>query len=283
MSDRFFLNSVEGLTDRGQSVYLFNRRQYMQNLLQEDVKCVIMSTYGFNVQSTQLEISDLLGSGSMIPTLIIHGDNRKLLAKASILRKERARASCSRRSESYKKHKVSDASCGILFKVEGSAESINVEKIDVSEVRNSIRNSGSRPSASSVDNSGTSLLPLAKSHPGGDIRDTLQETVLNFPDNVFIERVRSQWSRPETSPKKVGLDTYNGNSSRNNVLHTEGPPSDNNYKKSIQKSQDLNQGTIGGTTLGVHHAKYILTFTNKGVHVLIRCDCLTIPSHPIPT
>ena len=88
MSDRFFLNVVNSVTDSDNAKFLLDRSHYMQSLTQHDVLCVIMSSFGLNVESSQSEFLNLLGAESKVPTLIIHGDKRKSLAAASLLRKK---------------------------------------------------------------------------------------------------------------------------------------------------------------------------------------------------
>ena len=88
MSDRFFLNVVNSVTDSDNAKFLLDRSHYMLGLTEQDVLCVIMSSFGLNVESSQSEFLNLLGAESKVPTLIIHGDKRKSLAAASLLRKK---------------------------------------------------------------------------------------------------------------------------------------------------------------------------------------------------
>ena len=259
MSDRFYLNSIESLKKRDYSIYLFNRQQYMQRLLQEDVKCVILSTYGLNVRSSQLEISDLLGPGSIVPTLIIHGDNRKVLAEATVLRKER----------SNKKHTVGNLCHTATIKVENSAFSIKLEKEDAVEFQKKCIGKAT----SAAEDSNNLKLAREKSQIDIDKDYTLQEALLTYPDSVCIERVRSQWSPPEILPDMPDSNTFSGNSSSRNFYTTREPVVDDCCTKGSEAFPTIkNASAVGGKTLGVHHAKYILTFTSKGIHVLIRYD-----------
>ena len=271
MSDRFFLNSVESLKGRDHSVYIFDRHQYMQNLLKEDVKCVILSTFGFNVRSSQSEISDLLGPGSTVPTLIIHGDKRKVLAEASILRRERSKRRCDRSRASRKTDTVGDVYHTATIKVEDSASSIKLEMRDALELQKKSIGRGT----SAAEDSGDSKLPREKSKTDIDRDYTLQEVLLTYPDSVCIERVRSQWSPPQILLGIPGSNTFDGNKSSSNFHSTR----ENCGITESQADPTIKSiSTMGGKTLGVHHAKYILTFTSKGIHVLIRYDSHTFCS-----
>ena len=265
MADRFFLNAVEGDDGTTDSRYVFNRSEYMKNLCKDDVKCVVLSTYGFNVDSSRLEISGLLGPDSKIPTLIVHGDRRRALLTASLLSKANSEKSCAREAN-------------------GMDEQDTVQKYCFRD-------------ANSVSIKQEAHLSPKKCSPDHSQASAEKTDTLNLPENVRIERILPQWLYPADhassfdSCSKLSSSytssslcdaTANANSScsssSGNIIRknsSSGNKNNMNSSHSVPIAPQCASNTsysdrLGGHVMGVHHPKYILTFTSLGIHVLIR-------------
>jgi hypothetical protein len=268
MTDRFFLNAVEGDDDAIDSRYVLNRSEYVRNLCKEDIKCVVLSTYGFNVESSRLEISGLLGPDSKIPTLIVHGDRKRALLTASLLRKANLEKANSRESHGMD----AQDTCGENHSQDANSISMKQE----------------------------AHLSPTKCYRDHSQNRTENVGTLSLPESVRIERILPQWLYPvdhassldsgskptcsyrtssslwnTTAPKNSACSSSSGSSGSNNNNNSDSSSNDRNPSHSVPIVPQCVQNAsysdrLGGHVMGVHHPKYILTFTSLGIHVLIR-------------
>jgi hypothetical protein len=287
MTDRFFLNVVEGDDDTVDSRYVFNRSEYMKNLCKEDVKCVVLSTFGFDVESSRQEISCLLGPDSTIPTLIVHGDRRRAVHEASLFRKANSVKASARESQgmdaqntsgknhfqnansvsSEQEEDIPPMKCSLNHSQITLPESVRIERIlpqwhPVDHA--SSLDSSSKPGCS---NRTTSSLCVATAHMNSTCSSSSSSSSSNNSksDNNYKNNNSSSNSSRSNTNDSSNISN-NANSGNNN---------DKNSSNSIPivpqcvRNAD-HSDRVGGCVMGVHHSKYILTFTSLGIHVLIR-------------
>jgi hypothetical protein len=255
MSDRFFLNSVIG--SECNSGYLFDRSLYIRKILSDEfVQCAILSTYGFNIAHSQNELADLLGIDSKIPCLILHGDKRRVVGETSLLRKGR-QYECQREKETVSQQEyeriatVSSTECcnddvenlhvesdiGITKKIQRKSDSHDKHEADVNHLLGKVvRDKTDQNNPESLDH------------------DLILKGLSTYPESVFVERIVPKWSS-----KYNPLIKKHSNSS-----------SSSSSSSSTGYSNSIRDNSSRGFMMGVHHPKYILLFTEKGLHTVIR-------------
>lgn len=258
MSDRFFLNSIG--SDRI-SEYLFDRSQFIQKILTEELcQCAILSTYGFNVEHSQKELANLIGIDSKVPTLILHGDKGKILNETSLLRKneheykEKESVSEQQSQGISRLTSTSVEECCRVRNFHSTSTKNDAESIHVKSNSCVIKNAQSKPDSCKLFKPDAEINHLLESLETEERFQHSSETsnaefslkgLHTYPANVFIERIVPQWSVQTTA---VGSSSRSSSSGCSSIKST-------NRKNYM---------------MGVHHPKYILLFTDKGLHVVIR-------------
>ena len=246
LSDRFYLNSVGCYSETENPNYVLHRGHYMQKILEEDVKCIILSTYGLNIDSALSELHGLLNEKSKVPTLIIHGDKGKALNVASNARRRlRLKKSC----------------------IKSEDQTNDADKLVAEAKIKSEDNDHTRRSSNAMRSFYDSELSPNRPSEVSGRRDFSE-----YSNHVCIERVAPQWLYPhDRSNLNSPVNANSRNSTSDVHLETSNP-----IKSEIRSSphkilkRPKSNDRFGGHVAGVHHPKFILAFTSKGVHVLIR-------------
>ena len=246
MSDRFYLNSVGRFSDVGNPNYVLHRGQYMKKILEEDVKCIILSTYGLNTESALSELHDLLNEKSKVPTLILHGDKGKALNVASNARR------CLRLKKSH-----------ILLEnqIGHGIEHFGDTKVKVEDIHHAKRFSNAMRSPNDIESS-----------PSCSVEYSARRDFKEYSDHVRIERVAPQWLYPENRSNLGSSANAHSNNSTSDLQFVKCSPIKSEFARTPLRIPNVPQSSdrFGGNIAGVHHPKYILAFTSKGVHVHVR-------------
>lgn len=245
--DRFYLNSVGCYSETDNSSYVLHRGHYMQKILEDDVKCIILSTYGLNTDSALSELYCLLNKESKVPTLIIHGDKGKALNGASNARRRlRINKSCIKSGD--------QADYGEKLVVETNFE------------QNGSNNARRFTNAMISSNDG-------ELSPNRPVEVSARRDFNEYSNHVHIERVAPQWLySKDRSHIITSGNAHSSSSPSDHQFVTKSSPIKSEIKGSPKKilKSPKSSDRFGGHVAGVHHPKYVLAFTNKGVHVLIR-------------
>ena len=246
MSDRFYLNSVGSSSETENPNYVLHRCQYMKKILEEDVKCIILSTYGLNTESALSELHDLLNEESKVPTLILHGDKGKALNVASNARR---------------RLRLNKNPIKLEDRIGQSIENFSDTKVKVEDIHQTKRfSSAMRSSCNSELSSSRSMEYSAR-------RDFKE-----YSNHVRIERVAPQWLYPKDRSNLGSSQDAHSSSSTSDLQCVRKCPIKSEIVSAPQKIPNVPKSNdrFGGHVAGVHHPKYILAFTSKGVHVHIR-------------
>ena len=245
--DRFYLNSVGCYSETDNSSYVLHRGHYMQKILEDDVKCIILSTYGLNTDSALSELECLLNKESRVPTLIIHGDKGKALNVASNARRRlRINKSC--------------------IKSEDQADYVEKLVAETNLQQNGSNNARRFTNAMRSSNDG-------ELSPNRPVEVSSRRDFNEYSNHLHIERVAPKWLYPKDR-SQVGTsgNSHSSSSPSDHQLVMESSPIKSEIKGSPKKISNSPKSShrFGGHIAGVHHPKYVLVFTSKGVHVLIR-------------
>ena len=247
MPDRFYLNSIgrhsDIETETDSPNYVLHRGHYMQKILEEDVKCIILSTYGLNADSALSELHCLLNKKPKVPTLIIHGDKRKALNDAS-----NARRRCRFNKRCIRSEDQTDDITKLVAGTEIKGNSVDDNKRFSNAMRSSDDSEVSPPTSTKVS-----------------ARCDFNE----YSNHVHIKRVEPSWLYPQNrSNVNPPLKTPSSSSTSDVQFVMKNSIIKPGIMGSPKKRNDRND-SFGGYVAGVHHPKYVLAFTSKGVHILI--------------
>ena len=315
MSDTFFLNTAVQSTVLNNSEYVFDRSEYVKKLLSEEVKCIILSTYSFNIESTRLELPGLFGLESKLPTLVLHGDRRKLVAEACCaleMNRQLKRIQLETKKESLRNFPTQHVSVkgewtdsgktrssmpksettlsddilqiSVSDQLEGHIRNkdiidysynVQIERVlpqwlfqDEKSSTENVTYSSSSSSSSSKNsisrNSNNSIGRKSNFSNAYGIPDFLKDTDLNADQNSKLQEFDEKISHLGSTPSQMNTEM------RSDVEECSDRNVPQNNPQKVPRTVPNKRGRIGGYVMGVHHPKYILAFTAKGLHVVIR-------------